>query len=95
MSKIEDIFIHGRSHNDWTSKEVPENLLHELYDIMKWGPTSANCSPARIVFIKTNEAKEGLVTRLRNEGCSYRSIRSQTGLALSTIRRIILDSEVA
>tara|TARA_B100001029_G_scaffold141678_1_gene121198 strand:+ start:28 stop:648 length:621 start_codon:yes stop_codon:yes gene_type:complete len=44
---------------------------------------------------KTNEAKEGLVTRLRNEGCSYRSIRSQTGLALSTIRRIILDSEVA
>ena len=58
MNKIEDIFIHGRSHNDWTSKEVPENLLHELYDIMKWGPTSANCSPARIVFIKTNEAKE-------------------------------------
>ena len=44
---------------------------------------------------KTNEAKEGLVTRLRNEGCSYRSIRSQTGLALSTIRRIILDAEVA
>ena len=44
---------------------------------------------------KTNQAKEGLVTRLRNEGCSYRSIRSQTGLALSTIRRIILDSEVA
>ena len=51
MSKIEDIFIHGRSHNDWTSKEVPENLLHELYDIMKWGPTSANCSPARIVSV--------------------------------------------
>ena len=44
---------------------------------------------------KTNEAKEGLVIRLRNEGCSYRSIRTQTGLALSTIRRIILDSEVA
>ena len=42
---------------------------------------------------KTNNAKEGLVVRLRNEGCSYRSIRSQTGLALSTIRRIILDKE--
>ena len=31
--------------------------------------------------------------RLRNEGCSYRSIRTQTGIALSTIRRIILDGE--
>jgi len=42
---------------------------------------------------KTNPAKEGLVVRLRKEGFSYRSIREQTGLALSTIRRIILDNE--
>ena len=61
MSKPEDIFINGRSHNDWLSKEVPDNLLHELYDIMKWGPTSANCSPARIIFIKTSEAKQRLI----------------------------------
>jgi len=40
---------------------------------------------------KTNQAKEGLVLRLRKEGCSYRSIRQQTGLALSTIRRIIVE----
>ena len=43
---------------------------------------------------KTNKAKEGLVLRLRDEGCSYRSIREQTGLALSTIRRIIAEQEV-
>ena len=43
---------------------------------------------------KTNKAKEGLVLRIREEGCSYRSIRQQTGLALSTIRRIICDAEV-
>ena len=43
---------------------------------------------------KTNKAKEGLVLRLREEGCSYRSIREQTGLALSTIRRIIAEQEV-
>ena len=61
MSKPEDIFINGRSHNDWLPKEVPDNLLHELYDIMKWGPTSANCSPARIIFIKTSEAKQRLI----------------------------------
>ena len=42
---------------------------------------------------KTNSAKEGLVLRLRKEGCSYRSIRQQTGLALSTIRRIIVEQE--
>ena len=42
---------------------------------------------------KTNKAKESLVLRLREEGCSYRSIREQTGLALSTIRRIICDAE--
>ena len=43
---------------------------------------------------KTNKAKEGLVLRLREQGCSYRSIRQQPGLALSTIRRIICDAEV-
>jgi DNA invertase Pin-like site-specific DNA recombinase len=41
---------------------------------------------------KTNQAKEKLVLRLREEGCSYRSIREQTGLGLSTIRRIFLDA---
>ena len=43
---------------------------------------------------KTNQAKERLVLRLREEGCSYRSIREQTGLAHSTIRRIIAEAEV-
>ena len=43
---------------------------------------------------KTSRIKEGLVLRLRKEGCSYRSIREQTGLALSTIRRIIVEQEV-
>ena len=42
---------------------------------------------------KISPLKESLVRRLRNEGCSYRSIRTQTGIALSTIRRIILDGE--
>ena len=42
---------------------------------------------------KTKPAKEGLVLRLRTEGYSYRSIREQTGLALSTIRRIIVKSD--
>ena len=43
---------------------------------------------------KISPLKESLVIRLRNEGCSYRSIRSQTGIALSTIRRVILEGEL-
>ena len=42
---------------------------------------------------RINSKKEDLVIRLRNQGCSYRLIRNQTGLALSTIRRIILEKE--
>ena len=61
MTKPEDILTQGRSHNEWLKKDVTDNLLHQLYDIMKWGPTSANCSPARIVFIKTTEAKKRLI----------------------------------
>ena len=44
---------------------------------------------------KISPLKESLVMRLRNEGYSYRSIRTQTGIALSTIRRIILDGEAS
>ena len=61
MTKPEDILTQRRSHNEWLKKDVPDSLLHQLYDIMKWGPTSANCSPARIVFIKTTEAKKRLI----------------------------------
>ena len=43
---------------------------------------------------ETNKVKKGLVLCLRKEGCSYRSIREQSGLALSTIRRIICDAEM-
>ena len=64
LNKIKDIFVSGRTHNDWIEKDVPESLLHELYNLMKWGPTSANCSPARITFIKSKESKERLVKYL-------------------------------
>lgn len=55
------IFRHARTHNGWLSKAVPDALLHEIYELMKWGPTSANCSPARIVFVKSATAKAKLL----------------------------------
>ena len=64
LRKNKDLFITGRTQNDWIEKDVPDSLLHELYNLMKWGPTSANCSPARITFIKSQEAKNRLVKYL-------------------------------
>lgn len=61
---LDTIFRTARTHNAWTDKPVSDETLHRLYDLMKWGPTSANCSPSRIVFVKSQEAKEKLAPAL-------------------------------
>ena len=58
---MEMIFTKARTHNAWLPDQVGDELLHQIYDLMKWGPTSANCCPARIVFVKSKEAKEKLL----------------------------------
>ena len=50
----------ARTHNGWKDKPVTDAQLHEIYEIMKWGPTSANSQPARLVFVRTKEGKEKL-----------------------------------
>ena len=57
----EQLFDHARTHNGFTSEAVPEALLRRVYEFMKWGPTSANCSPARIIFVTTPAAKDKLL----------------------------------
>jgi 3-hydroxypropanoate dehydrogenase len=57
---LDQLFRNARTHNAWLDRPVPDALLRELYDLMKWAPTSANCSPARILFLRTPEAKERL-----------------------------------
>jgi 3-hydroxypropanoate dehydrogenase len=54
------LFREARTHNAWLDQPVADELLRQLYDLMKWGPTSANCCPARILFLRTREAKERL-----------------------------------
>jgi 3-hydroxypropanoate dehydrogenase len=54
------LFRKARTHSAWLDRPVEDGLLHQLYELMKWGPTSANCCPARIVFVRTREAKERL-----------------------------------
>ena len=57
---LTQLFLEARTHNKWLPKDVPDPLLRELIDVMKMAPTSANCSPARIIFVKSREAKERL-----------------------------------
>ncbi|USX19703.1 malonic semialdehyde reductase [Oxalobacteraceae bacterium OTU3REALA1] len=58
------VFREARSQNRWLAREVPDDLLRELYDLMRWGPTSMNCSPMRVLFLRTAEAKQRLVPAL-------------------------------
>lgn len=57
---VERLFLTARTHNKWTSETVTEAELRHLYDILRMGPTSANSSPARFVFVTTQEGKERL-----------------------------------
>ncbi|MDH4871122.1 malonic semialdehyde reductase [Pseudomonas sp. BN515] len=58
------LFREARTYSAWLEKPVSDDTLRELYDLMKWGPTSANCSPARILFLRTPEAKHRLLPAL-------------------------------
>jgi 3-hydroxypropanoate dehydrogenase len=55
------IFRAARTHNGWLDKPVSDTLIHQIYDLMKWAPTSANSSPARFVFVRSTAAKERLL----------------------------------
>jgi 3-hydroxypropanoate dehydrogenase len=57
---LDQLFRSARTHNKWQDRPVPDGTLQELYDLLKWGPTSANSMPARFVFLRTPEGKAKL-----------------------------------
>ncbi len=57
---LDTLFRTARTHNGWLDQPVTDEDLHRLYDLMKMAPTSANCSPARIVFVRSANAKARL-----------------------------------
>lgn len=61
---LDTIWRDARTRNGWQEKAVPETLIRAVYDLAKMGATSANCSPARFVFIHTDEAKARLKPHL-------------------------------
>ncbi|MCC6001687.1 MAG: malonic semialdehyde reductase [Pararhodobacter sp.] len=54
------LFTEARTHNGWLDKPLPADTEQRLYDLVRMGPTSANCSPARFVFVRSREGKERL-----------------------------------
>jgi len=58
---LELLFRGARSYNRWLPEPVPQEMLHALYDLLKMGPTSLNCCPARFVFVTSPAAKAKLV----------------------------------
>jgi len=57
---LDTLFRNARTYTSWLAKLVPDDLLRELYEVAKLGPTSANSSPARFVFLRSAAAKERL-----------------------------------
>jgi 3-hydroxypropanoate dehydrogenase len=65
MNRLNDealdlLFRRARTHSAWLDQPVTDDTLREVYDVMKWGPTSANSCPARFVFLRSQQAKERL-----------------------------------
>jgi len=57
---LDTLFREARSYNRWSAEAIPETQLRALYDLLKMGPTSANCCPARFVFVASKAGKEQL-----------------------------------
>jgi 3-hydroxypropanoate dehydrogenase len=61
LVSTEQLFTEARTQNGYFDDPVPDETLHALYDLLKWGPTSANSCPARFVFVRSAEAKAKLL----------------------------------
>lgn len=64
---LDRIFLDARTQNGWRDAPVGDETLRQLYDLLKWAPTSMNCGPARFLFIRSPDAKERLLP-LMNAG---------------------------
>jgi 3-hydroxypropanoate dehydrogenase len=60
MNLLDQIFTEARTHYAWTPEPVSDDLLHQLYDLVRWPPTGSNAQTLRVVFVRTPEAKERL-----------------------------------
>lgn len=72
---LEQLFLNARTYNTFADKPVTDDQLKRMVDILKMGPTSANCSPARIVFVRSGKAKARLKPHL-SEGNAEKTMQA-------------------
>ena len=80
---LDQLFRSARTFNAWQPKEVSDAQLHQLYELAKFGPTSANSSPMRLIFIKSKEAKEALAPFL-SEGNRAKTLAAPVTAIVAT-----------
>ncbi len=61
---LNHLFREARTYSKWLDKPVSDDTLRDLYDLLKWAPTSANANPARFLFLRSKRAKERLLPAL-------------------------------
>ena len=61
ITSTEQLFTEARTQNGYKPEPVPDDMLRQLYDLMKWGPTAANSTPARLIFVRSPAGKDKLL----------------------------------
>jgi 3-hydroxypropanoate dehydrogenase len=61
---LDQLFLAARTRNAWLDKPVSDELVRQVYDLAKWGPTAANSNPARFLFVRSPAAKERLLPHI-------------------------------
>lgn len=80
---LDQLFRSARTLNAWLPKEVSDEQLHQLYELVKFGPTSANSSPMRVVFVKSAEAKAKLAP-LMSDGNRAKTLEAPVAAIIGT-----------
>jgi 3-hydroxypropanoate dehydrogenase len=71
---LAQLFTDARSHHHWTDRDVSDETLRSLYELIKWGPTSGNLQPARLVFVRSEAGKRKLYPALEGMGSNLAQV---------------------
>lgn len=83
---LRQLFLDARSYRDWLPRSVSEHTLQELYELAALGPTSANCSPMRVVFVCSDDAKARLLPLVDKGNRSATQAAPVTAIIASDMR---------
>ncbi|GHV54543.1 putative NADH dehydrogenase/NAD(P)H nitroreductase [Deltaproteobacteria bacterium] len=64
QTALKQLFLEAHTCNQFTGEAVSDEVIHALYELLRWGPTAVNCQPGRYVFVKSKESKERLLPAL-------------------------------